>query len=141
MGAAIHGQGRKDQHRDRVGHVAPHAAGCLLVGDRTCGHGVIAADAAILIGDDKCAADAAELIARYAVFEPVIEAGFAALEQIELVLRSQRLWRAQLQVHAAFVSQGALTAIRRSSPGLAFTGASSRSVNALKRSLSSAKKT
>ena len=52
------------EHHDRntVRHVASNAASTKLMGDSTCPHGVITANATVLIGDDKCAARAAELV-------------------------------------------------------------------------------
>jgi len=117
--------------RNRIGHVASYAACCQLVRNGAGCHSVVAADATVLIGDDKGTARPASLVGQCPALEPVIEHGLAALEVIQSMRSRQGLrWtELQAQAFANFLPQRALTAMRRSSPGLRAGGASSSLLN------------
>lgn len=141
LGTVVNGESAQNHHRHRVWHVASYAAGCRLVCNRTCGHCVITIDTTVLIRDYEGAARAAQVVGPCPALEPFIEAGFPASEFVQDVVGSEWLRCAQLQAHVASVLQGALTAMRRSSPGLGQGGASSMAVNCLNLSASRLKKT
>lgn len=97
--------------------------------DGTSSHGVVAADAVILIGYNKRAAGSAQLVDHGPPLEPLVKYGLAALEFIQPMGADKWHRRIKLQVQTLAVAQGALTAMSRSSPGLWVGGASSSSVN------------
>jgi len=129
--------------RNRIRHVAAHATRCELVRDGAGRHGVVTADMAALIGDNEGAARTAGLIGQCPAPKPVIEHGLATLEIIQSMCSRQGLRRTELQTQAFadFLPQGALTATRRSSPGLRVGGASSSLVNCRNFSASNLKNT
>jgi hypothetical protein len=140
---AIDREPGKNHDRDRIGHVASHAARCELVRNGAGRHGVVTADMAALVGDHEGAARTASLVGQCPALEPVIEHGLAALEIIQSMCSRQGLRRTELQAQAFadFLPQGALTAMRRSSPGLRVDGASSSLVNCRNFSASNLKNT
>ena len=73
------------EHHDWNGirHIASHAARCELVRNGAGCHGIVAADASVLIGDYKGAARTVSLVGQCPALEPVIEHGLAALEVVQ----------------------------------------------------------
>jgi hypothetical protein len=140
---AIHREPGENHDWNRIRHIASHAARCKLVRNSACGHGVVTADMPALVGDNEGAARTAGLVGQCPALEPVIENGLAALEIIESMRSRQGLRRTELQTQTFvdFLPQGALTAMRRSSPGLRAGGASSSLVNCRNFSASNLKNT
>ncbi len=137
----VDGKAAKHQYRYGVRHVSSHPACGYLVRDGTSGQRVVAEYAAILIRDDESPAGATHLIGQGPVFEPNVEGGFTAGKFIQAMSGHQGIRRAEMPGHAFSVSQGTVTAIRRSSPGLGDGGASSSALNLPNWSASRLKKT
>ena len=133
----------ENHDRNRIRHVASHAARCELVQNGAGRHRVVTTDVAVLVGDDEGAARTAGLVGQCPALEPVIEHGLAAREIIRSMCSRQGLRRTELQAQAFadFLLQGALTVMRRSRPGLRAGGASSSLVNWRNFSASSLKNT
>ncbi len=140
---AIDREPGENHDRNRIRHVASHAARCEMVRDGAGRNGVVTVDAAALVGDDEGAACTASLVGQCPALEPVIEHGLAALKVVQSMCSHQGLRQAELQAQpfADFLPQGALTAMRRSSPGLRMGGASSSLVNCRNFSASNLKNT
>ena len=80
---AIDSEPGENHDRNRIRHIASHAARCELVRNGTGGHRVVTADKTVLIGDDEGAARPAGLVGQRPALEPVIEHGLAALKVIQ----------------------------------------------------------
>lgn len=80
---AIDREPGENHDRNRIRHVASHAARRELVRNGAGRHGVVAADNTVLIGDDKGAARPACLVGQCPALEPVIEHGLAALKDFQ----------------------------------------------------------
>lgn len=141
LGLMVNRQSAKHQHWNGIGHIPTYRSGCHLARDCTRSQGVIAVNAAVLIHYHKRAAGCIQLIGHGAAYEPVVENRFATVKSIQKVDGGERFGCAELQIQALTVSQGAVTAMRRSSPGLGLGGASSMAVNCSNLSLSRPKKT
>ena len=70
----------ENHYRNRIRHISAHATRCDLVRNGAGCHGVVAADAAYLIGHHEGAAGAACLIGQCPALEPVIELDLATLK-------------------------------------------------------------
>ena len=97
-------------------------------------------DASIGVSDDKGASRPADLVPQRPSLEPFIEFSFSAGEAVDCMRCCQKLGGKEAQDQAPS-PQGGLMAMSLSSPGFAATGASSKSLKALKRSSSRLKNT
>ena len=73
----------ENHDRNRIQHVATHAARGELVRNGPGGQGVVAEDKTVLIADDEGARRAARLIGQCPALEPFVERGPAAVEVVE----------------------------------------------------------
>ena len=80
---AIDREPGENHDRNRIRHVASHAARCELVRNGAGRHGVVTVDAAALVGDDEGAACTASLVGQCPALKPFIEHDLAALEVIQ----------------------------------------------------------
>ena len=126
LSSCINCQTGQDHHWNRIRHVLASGPCCILVRNSSSGQSVIAHDLLLTGRDDERSAGTTDLVAQSATLEPLIELRFTAGERIDLVIWRQRL--GSVQIHAT-AFQGALTASKRSSPGLGCTGASIMALN------------
>lgn len=110
--------------RNRIGHVAPKAAGCDGQTDATCGERIIAEDR-VFLANDKGSRRAADLIGASAAFQPIVERGASTIEGRNVVLVGER--RGRRRCHEA--SQGAFVVSARRKRSFGRGGASSRARN------------
>lgn len=87
----INRQPSQHHHRNWIRHIPANRAGCHLVRDSACSHGVVAVNTAVLIRHYKRAAGTAHLVGHCTALEPLVENGLAALKFIQNVGGRERL--------------------------------------------------
>jgi len=133
---SMHRQSTQDNHRNRIGHVAPDTAGNLLVQHRARSKGVVADDL-VARTNDEGARGTFELILAGTLLEPEFKLWLAATEVVEPVRVAER-YRFAEWGRLPYRSQGARLVSRRLKAPLALTGASRSLTKRAKRLASSA---
>jgi len=79
----VHGKPGQNHHRNGIGHIAPNSTRRHLVRDSTGCHCIVTTDAIVLIGYDKRATTARQLVGQRPSPKPLVKHGFAALEFVQ----------------------------------------------------------
>lgn len=99
LSAPVNREAAKNQHRNRIRHIAANRAGSIMVRNSTSSQRVVTEHVALRIDHHKHAACAGQVIGQRAALEPVVKRRFAAFKGTELVGSLQGLRRGKLQRH------------------------------------------
>src|SRR5580658_7372681 len=86
----VHSEAPKYGHRNRIGHVSPEPAGCVLHDDRSRSQCIVA-DYALSVASNISSRCSARLVSASAPLQPVVEGQFSGGEFVKTMMTGQGL--------------------------------------------------